>query len=301
MSDKKQYLELEGLKLYDSKIKTWAKDLDEPIDEDIVTNNTVGGLTAGTEITKDTTLVNIIKTMLVSTYDATVASEPSCTISNVGGTSSGSYEVGTTIETSLSSSYVDGTFNSYVSASKTETIAAGCVSKGPKYTMNGTEYVASSFVLKQGANTITSTYTYDKSTVIPKKSNGDDSSTCYILGGSTQNSLTWTGYYNYYEGAVDRIPKTIDRDYALTLNHGAYKTAYETLMDKKYYIICIPENKTITAKDTKTGADLKTMMKCTTVSISDASEKTEVTYYMYYIEFDAAVGLGDDSINITFK
>lgn len=300
MSDKKQYLELEGLKLYDSKIKTWAKDLDEPIDEDIVTNNTVGGLKGGTQITKDTTLVNIIKTMLVSTKDATIASRPSCTISNGEGTSAGSYEVGTTITTSLSSSYTDGAFNSYVSANKTETIAAGCASTGQKYTIGSTEYSADSFILKQGANIITSTYTYGASTVIPKKSNGDDS-TISISAGSTSNSLTWTGYYNYYEGAVDSIPETIDREYALKLNHGSYKTTYDTLMDKKCYIICIPENKTIKAKDNKTGADLETMMKNTTVTISDASGKSEVAYYMYYITFDAATGLGDDNITISFK
>lgn len=300
MSDKKQYLELEGLKLYDSKIKTWAKDLDEPIDEDIVTNNTVGGLKEGTEITKDTTLVNIIKTMLVSTKDATIAICPSCTISNGGGTSAGSYEVGTTITTSLSSSYTDGAFNSYVSANKTETKAAGCASTGQKYTMGSTEYSADSFVLKQGANTITSTYTYGASTVIPKKSNWDDSDIS-IPAGSTSNSLTWTGYYNYYEGAVDSIPETINREYALKLNHGAYKTTYDTSMGKKCYIICIPEDKTITAKDNEIGAYLEKMMGKKVVSISDASGKSEVTYYMYYIKFDAAAGLGDDKITITFK
>lgn len=218
-----------------------------------------------------------------------------------GGTSTGLYEVGTTIKTSLSSSYVDGTFNSYVSASKTEIIAANCVSEGQKYTMNGAEYVASSFVLKRGANTITSTYTYGKSTVIPKKSNGDDSSTCSIPAGSTSKSLTWTGYYNYYEGAVDSIPETIDREYALKLNHGAYKMTYNTSMGKKCYIICIPENKTIdVVVKSSIESNISNSIKKKEVNIKDANN-SEVIYYMYYTSFDDPTGLGETNVTITFK
>lgn len=296
----KQYLGLEGLTHYDNKLKSWTKALDEPLDEDITTNNDVGGLKAGTDITKDTTLVTIIKKMLVSTKDAKIASYPSCTITNSSSTPSGkSYEVGTTIYTTLNSTYKDGTFTSYTGASTTTIISAGCAGTGPIYTKDEIVYGDESFILKEGSNKITATWEYAASAVTPKKSDATDS-TVSIPKNSTSNSLTWTGYYNYYTGAVNSVPETIDRAYVdSSLTCGVFKTSYDVKMNKSCYIICIPKDMKITVKDKSTNANLSDDMKTKTTTIADAGGNA-VTYYVYYIVFDSDTGLENNDIHIEF-
>lgn len=294
-------IDINRLTEYDTKIKAWAKELDESIDQNFTTNNTVGALTSGTTITKDMTLANLIAKMLVSVKDATWRSNPSCSLSNTGTAPNTSAEVGTTISTSLSCSFTDGTFNSYKADSNTQTevINAGCTPTGPTYTKGGAEYSAESFVLENGDNIITGSYTYGASTNKAKKSDHTESSLS-ISAGSCNSTLKWTGYYNFYEGAVDSIPETINRTNVNGLNKGAYKTSYSTKMNKKCYMICIPKNKTIHVKDNSTNADLSGTMIKTTVSIEDAAGRAK-TYYMYTCTFDAAVGLGGNSISISFS
>lgn len=295
-------IDITRLTEYDAKIKAWAKELDEPIDQEFTTNNTVGALESGTAISKDETLANLIARMLVSVKDVTSTTAPTCYLSNTGTAAGKDYEVGTTISTSLTCSFTDGSFNdSYVAGSntKTEKIAAGCKPTGPNYTKGGAEYSAESFILEDGGNTITGSYTYGASTVKPKKSDGSDSAKT-IAAGSCNSKLTWTGYYNFYEGAVDSIPTEINRTNVSGLNKGAYKTSYSTKMNKKCYMICIPENKTIHVKDTATNADLTGTMTKRTVSIEDAAGRAK-TYYMWTCQYASSVGLENNAISITFS
>lgn len=295
-------IDINRLSEYDAKIKAWAKELDEPIDQDFTTNNTVGALGSGTVITKDMTLASLIAKMLVSVKDASIHTYPSCTLSNYG-TEVSSYEVGTTINTTLNCPYIDGTFTSYKAGSNTQTenINAGCTPAGPKYTKGGVEYGADSFVLENGANTITGSYTYSASTVKPKKSDGSESSISIAANAQECSSkLTWTGYYKFYEGAVDAIPAVINRANVQGLNQGVYKTSFNTKMNKKCYMICIPENKTIHVKDTASNADLTGTMKKKEVTIEDAAGRAK-TYYMWTCEYDSSVGLENNAISITFS
>ena len=295
-------IDITRLSEYDAKIKAWAKELDEPIDQDFTTNNTVGALGSGTVITKDMTLASLIAKMLVSVKDASVNTWPSCKLSNTG-TAATSYEVGTTINTVLNCPYTDGTFTSYKAGSNTQTevINAGCVQTGPKYTKGGVEYAADSFILGNGSNTITGSYTYSASTVKPKKSDGSESSISIAANAKAcSSSLTWTGYYKFYEGAVDAIPAVINRANVQGLNQGAYKTSFSTKMNKKCYMICIPENKTIHVKDTATNADLTGTMTKKEVSIEDAAGRAK-TYYMWTCEYASSVGLENNAITITFS
>lgn len=302
MADANKYLSFSGLQSYDEKIKEWTKNLDEPIDIQFVTNNTVGALKAGTSIPSTETLANLLYKMLLSVKDATLGNKPSCKITNTGTEAGKKYEVGTTINTTLTGSYTDGKFNSYKTGSntETETINAGCSGTGPTFKKGGEEYSDGSFILNSGANTITATYSYTASTVKAKKSDGSDSDIKHEAG-TCSDSLTWTGYYNYYEGAVDTLPDTIDRTWAMEkLKCGEYTSKYDTTMNKPYYAILIPENKTIVVKDNNTNADLSGTMKKSEVTIADAAGRN-VNYYMYTCSFDSATGLESNKITITFK
>lgn len=298
-------IDINRLSEYDAKIKAWAKELDEPIDQDFTTNNTVGALGSGTVITKDMTLANLIAKMLVSVKDASIHKYPSCTLSN-DGTKVSSYEVGTTINTTLNCPYTDGTFTSYKAGSNTQTenINAGCTPAGPKYAKGGVEYGADSFVLENGANTITGSYTYSASTVKPKKSDGSESSIS-IPAGSCESSLTWTGYYCRFEGKFEdsALPTSFTR--ANLTNKGQCVKGDITgiTMPIRYYVIAIPNEFSIAAAVNVDSANASIMGSIINgypkqIDMADAGAGTHA--YKLYI-FDAGAGSGNNQIKITLK
>lgn len=299
-------IDINRLKEYDAKIKEWTKELDEPIDQEFTTNNTVGALESGTAITRDMTLAKLITDMLVSVKDATKGSDPSCSMKNTGGTSTGAYEVGTTINTSLSCTYIDGTFNSYKANSNTQTevINAGCTPTGPSYKKGSAEYSAESFILAKGNNTITGTYAYSASTNKAKKSNQEESSLS-IPAGSCNSSLTWRGYYCRFDGKFEdgKLPSTFTRE-NLT-NSGECKTGDITgiTMPIRYYVMAIPKEFTISAAVNVNSANASIMGSIMdgypkTISMRDSG--TGTYDYKLYI-FDAGAGSGNNKIKITLS
>lgn len=298
-------IDITRLTEYDAKIKAWAKELDEPIDQDFTTNNTVGALGSGTVITKDMTLASLIAKMLVSVKDASVKTWPSCKLSNTG-TAATSYEVGTTINTGLDCPYTDGTFNSYKAGSNTQTesIDAGCTPAGPKYTKGGVEYGADSFVLTSGSNTIKGSYTYSASTVKPKKSDGSESSIS-IPAGSCESSLTWTGYYCRFEGKFENggLPESFTR--ANLINKGQCVKGDITgiTMPIRYYVIAIPNEFSIAAAvnvDSANATIMGSIMDGYPKQINMGDAGTGTHAYKLYI-FDAGAGSGSNQIKITLK
>ena len=300
-------IDITRLSEYDAKIKAWAKELDEPIDQDFTTNNTVGALGSGTVITKDMTLASLIAKMLVSVKDASVKTWPSCTLSN-NGTTVKSYEVGTTINTELHCPYTDGTFTSYKAGSNTQTevINAGCVQTGPKYTKGGVEYAADSFILGNGSNTITGSYTYSASTVKPKKSDGSESSISIAANEKTcSSSLTWTGYYCRFEGKFENgaLPESFTR--ANLINKGQCVKGDITgiTMPIRYYVIAIPNEFSIAAAvnvDSANASIMGSIMDGYPKQINMGDAGTGTHAYKLYI-FDAGAGSGSNQIKITLK
>lgn len=311
-SDNK-YLDYNGLKIYDSKIKEWAKELDEPIDAAFVTNNSVGALLSGTSIKETDTLASLIMKMLVSVKDATLKSNPTMNaLTNAGGTAAGSYEVGTTIRTDLKTSFKDGAFNSYKAGSNTQTevIGAGCVATGPTYTLkNGSDATVDyapqgSFVLKEGTATITGSYSYAASTAKAKKSDGSES-TISIKPGSVSQNLTWTGYYCRFEGkfADGALPASFTRENLTNKGRCVKGDITGITMPIRYYVIAIPNEFSISAAvnvDSANASIMGSIMNGYPKQINVADAGTGTHAYKLYI-FDAGVGSGNNQIKITLK
>ena len=114
--------------------------LDASVGEDITTNITCGALPAGSTISKDTTLGELVKRITTKLLNATKKLSPSCTLSN-NGTTTGTYEVGTTVNPNLSLSFSDGSFNSYENSTSTTTkIDAGCSADGYRFRRGGSSW-----------------------------------------------------------------------------------------------------------------------------------------------------------------
>lgn len=299
----KKYLDLDGLSHYDTLLKKWVKELDEPIDQSIVVNNAVGAIKEGTVINSTDTIAGILIKMLQSVKDASVASEPSCTISN-GGTKVGEYEVGTTINTDLRCAYTDGTFDSYNGPASTEKLTAGCVQEGPTYTKGSATYTADSFVLASGQNIITGSYTYSKSTAKPKKSDGSESAIS-ISAGSCESKLTWTGYYCRFEGKFKdgALPTDFTRTNLTKIGKCVKGDITGITMPVRYYVIAIPNEFSIAAAVNVDSANASIMGSIMDdypkqINMGDAGEGTHA--YKLYI-FDAGAGSGNNQIKITLK
>lgn len=315
MADKSdnKYLDYAGLKIYDGKIKEWAKELDEPIDAAFVTNNSVGALPSGTSIKETDTLASLIMKMLVSVKDAELETKPSMTaIGNSGGTAAGSYEVGTTINTNLTASFHDGTIKSYKANSNTdmESLPAGCVESGPTFAIvepgsTSTPYTAqSSFVLKPGKTTITGTYTYSVSTLKAKKSDGSESAKAWPAG-TLSKDILWNGYYCRFEGKFEdgALPTSFTR--ANLTNKGQCVTGDITgiTMPVRYYVIAIPNERSISAAvnvDSANASIMGSIMDGYPKQINMADAGTGTHAYKLYI-FDAGVGSGNNQIKITLE
>lgn len=311
-SDNK-YLDYNGLKIYDGKIKEWAKELDEPIDASFVTNNSVGALLSGTSIKETDTLASLIMKMLVSVKDATLNSNPTMNeLTNAGGTAVGSYEVGTTIRTDLKTSFKDGAFNSYKAGSNTQTevITAGCVATGPTYILKNASDASvdyepqGSFVLKAGTATITGSYSYAASTAKAKKSDGSES-TISIKPGSVSKNLTWTGYYCRFEGKFEdgALPDSFTRENLTNKGRCVKGDITDITMPTRYYVIAIPNEFSISAAVNVDSANASIMGSIMNgypkqINVADAGEGTHA--YKLYI-FDAGVGSGNNQIKITLK
>lgn len=300
----KKYLDLEGLGHYDTLLKSWVKELDEPIDQKFVVNNAVGAIKEGTVINSTDTIAGILIKMLQSVKDATVASNPSCTISNTGTAAGKSYEVGTTINTALSCKYTDGTFNSYKDSVSTEKLNAGCVQTGPTYTKGSAAYTADSFVLASGANVITGSYTYSKSTVKPKKSDMSESAIS-IAAGSCESKLTWTGYYCRFEGKFENgaLPSSFTRENLTNKGQCVKGDITGITMPVRYYVIAIPNEFSIAAAvnvDSANASIMGSIMEGYPKQINMGDAGTGTHAYKLYI-FDAGAGSGSNQIKITLK
>ena len=295
-------IDITRLTEYDAKIKAWAKELDEPIDQEFTTNNTVGALESGTVITRDMTLAKLITDMLVSVKDATLKSKPTCALTN-SGTSTGNKEVGTTIETTLSCKYSDGSFNSYKANSNTETevIAAGCELAGTKYYKNDVEYNEASFVLGNEIVQLVGKCTYKASTNKAKKSDHTDSALSISAGTAISNKLSYTGLYRYYVNQYDSIPETIDRTVLMEsggdndIYSGGKSVTYK--LTKRCAIVAVIGTVSKIIDTTHLNNDITSSFIKRTGTIADAAGN-DVNYNIYV--FEPAKNL-DGTITITFN
>lgn len=133
-----------------------------------------GQLSAGTYISGGTTVMQLLKQMLVKEVDCSVV-KPSVTLNTE---ISGTLEVGTTVTYSPSSTYTDGKFTGSTDQFGTYyNVVAGCTPTSTTYTNNsGETWTGETNTIKEGTNTWSVKVYYSDSSVTPKKNTGAESS-----------------------------------------------------------------------------------------------------------------------------
>lgn len=171
------------------------------LEEDITTMGvSVGTLNNGSKLTKGASLTDVLKQILIKEIDAKVGLYPSTKINVTGVANNGSYEVGTSLNATLSHTYTDGKFvgaDSLYSYS----LNAGCTEGGTTYTLDGTDVTSPhTLVVTEGSHTFKCKTAYGASTAKPKKNNGTDSSVSIPAGNAVSGNHSFTGKFYGYVG-----------------------------------------------------------------------------------------------------
>lgn len=168
-----------------------------------VLGGNVGQLTSGTLISGGTSVIELLKKMLVKVADCSKVN-PTCTLGSLGVTDT--QEVGTKVSFTLSSTYVDGKFTgSSANYGYNYSVDAGCEQGDVTY-KQGTTVLASTtisdYALTEGTTSWSCTSDYAASTVTPKKNNGEDSTQKISSGTTSESTQSITAKYKYYYGST---------------------------------------------------------------------------------------------------
>lgn len=294
-SDKNNYLNFNGLKLFAEKVK----ERDIVSSEAFTTNVTCGSIQAGTIIDPSTLIKDVIMKMLVIKKYATFKN-PTLTLDNTGTPANKSYEVGTTIDPGLSSTYTDGVLYSYTTASSTTAINAGCAEGTTTYYKSTdagktwTEYTKNeSFGITLGTTQLKATTNYAESTAIAKDSDLTPSSTKISAGTATSNTITYTGKYGYFYKTFEtgKAPSEYTRD-----NLGSpilidTTAANHTInLNNNICVLAVPTGHSITEPVYATNNEPQ-YYDTSICTIKDAGGNN-VTYTLYIFSYSKAGGLG---------
>lgn len=174
-----------------------------------VLGGNVGQLSNNTTIAAGTSVVELLKKILVKEADCT-AVKPTCTLDV---TTTDTVEVGTVVNQTLTATYSDGKFTgSSADYGTAYELAAGC-SEGDKTYKRGTTTLAEasdSYAIPSGDTTWSVTCAYGASTATPKKNNDDDSSQSIAAGTTVVSTKTVTGKYKWYLGCTTATSITED-------------------------------------------------------------------------------------------
>ena len=171
------------------------------LEEDITTMGvSVGTLSNGSKLAKGASLTDVLKQILIKEIDAAVGAKPSVTIGVTGVTSSGTYEVGTSLTATLSHTYTDGKFVGADSLYQYD-LAAGCAEGATTYKFDATTVTSPhSLVVTEGSHTFNCATTYGASTASPVKNNGAASAAYIPDGTATSGNFEFTGKFYGYVG-----------------------------------------------------------------------------------------------------
>lgn len=294
-SDKKKYLELNGLKLFAGKVK----ERDIISSEQFITNVTCGSIQAGTIIDPSTLVKDVVMKMLVIKKYATYK-KPTLTLGNTGTPDDKSYEVGTKIEPILSSTYTDGVLYSYTTASVTTAINAGCAEGTTTYcksTDTGKTWTAyaknESFGITLGTTYLKAITSYAESTETAKDSDLTPSSTKINAGELTSNYITYTGKYGYFYNTfdTDNTPSEYTRDNLgspILINSTA--TNYTINLNNNKCVLAVPPGHSIT--ETVYASNNEPQYYDTSICTIKDAGGNDVTYTLYIFSYSKTGGLG---------
>lgn len=273
-----------------------------------VTGVTVGNFTSGKEIPVGTNVMEVLKQMLMKEINVT-ANKPSVSIIN-SGTAAGTYEVGTSVDVTLSHTYTDGSFvgNSGYDYNK----AAGCAEGSTSYRRNSTNLTGNTDtqVLTEGSISYDCLTTYSASTNTPVTNFGNNSSVTISAGTvASANKITFTGAYKYFMGYSEHtLASQFDSASvrALTTKSGNITANGTTTIvnataissNGKSIVVACPAKYKLATVQNGLGADIiGNFSSKGTVAVTTGTTTTNYTVYVYPITNGAVVDFKNVTLN----
>ena len=223
--------------------------VDTSIENDIkVTGVNIGSYKDGESITAGTSVEEILRNILTNKIGVKISKTPKLTMSL---TKSGTFEVGESVEGTITVSYQDGQFIG--ESGYNYTLSAGC-SKPENYTykMNGEELENNNYSIpsiSEGTTTFTVSGTHGESTNTPKDNTGEELNDIKIDSATISTSTNIKAYYKYFYGYVeynsdlseitDETLNKLSSNY-LDSNTETINTLKSTENDKPSILLVIP-------------------------------------------------------------
>lgn len=283
--------------------------LSKPLDENLtVSGVTIGQLTNGTVISKDTTLIDLLKKMLCNEIDV-IAQNPKISLS-ISPSSIYASSVSTTLTYTITlndGKFVSSDTTNWDGFYQSNVQMAGCTmtsysfNNGNVNSINNLTTIKGNITVTPGVNldslSFLSTASYTASTKIPHKNTGAESNVRINSGTATSSNVTVNIKYKYYMCQIDSGTATNIVTYSTSNYKGLYndnigtsKTISEwtTIGNKSTVYICVPQRYKIThIYDAVGSTDLIQNFSCSgTVTIDN------VIYTTYTL---------NNSAQLTFK
>lgn len=273
-----------------------TEDVEVPITKDITvelgTGGSLGGYKTGDIITAGTTVQQIVSKLLAKQVPPTYTA-PKVSITNNGGTSAGSYEIGTSISPKLKATFTQNDAGSLASITiKKDTDVVNSSTVSP-YSIVDTDFTLTN------TTTYSAVATYGEGAI--KNDNlGEPYLTGHIVAGSkTSSNYTFTPYrQGYFYGVLDTdntIALTSDVIRSGSKKNGAYAAGNLPLIKastvanrKRIFIACPATNTGVTkvimpsAMNADCTADFK--KQSTTVNVEGANGYTSTAYNVWVYE-----------------
>lgn len=259
---------------------------DEAFVVELGTGGTLGGFKTGDSISKDMTIENIVKKLLMKQVPPTYTA-PSVSITNNGGTVAGSYEIGTSMNVKLKATF---TKNDAGDLTSIQFKKAG-TAVGDAATTSPATYSEDAFALASSV-VYTASATYSEGPV--KKDNlGDDYPTGHISAGTkTSGNYTLTpyrqGYFAGYTADTTDLTSDVIRQIASSKKGGSYSSGTVTVKvpadNQRVFIACPATNTGVTKVNlvTSLNAEVTNTFKKTQVDIEGANGYSAITYNVWY-------------------
>ena len=171
----------------------------------------IGNIKPGDKITKDTSLGDLLKKMLVKELDGCIYTYPSSKIHTSPITEGEIVEVNKNINLNVRGEFIDGTFKTYQSPSEYLTINAGCEVIDKTYFYNSEQLNGNNDIFVQvvdGTNTISCDINYSQSTKKPITNSGKVSN-IQIPSDTTTCAMEFIGSYKCWYGILPSFEYTI--------------------------------------------------------------------------------------------
>lgn len=225
---------------------------DETFTVELGEGGTLGGYKTGDSISADTSIETIIKKLLMKQVPPTYT-QPSISITNNGGSASGSYEIGTEVTPNVRATFTQNDAGALTNIQ----FKKGGSNVGEAQTSSPATYTEAEFTLET-ATSFSATATYAEGAI--KDDNlGEPYEEGHIAAGSkTSSNFTFTPYrQGYFYGVLETSSTDAPLDSAIirsgTAKNGAYSagnlpliSASSVTSPKRIFVACPATNKGVT-------------------------------------------------------